>query len=308
MADHQRRSHKKRREFRDRALSLAYNIYLLIRERRERARVRERTRREILEQERTALRLVRAQRTVETVRAIKLRAEAIRSDEHRLLAAIEKIWTDYYYPQLQDIVATTAMLSKAGMMFITPDTPNRGLVKAFARYFYCPTNPDVIHGSIYAVRLTPLTFNYLEGENADFYIMSEVTQEQLNSQVVERPNPIYHLLEYLRYIMANKQRKERFRKKRKGHWGVIAKDEELTPVYTSWLEEKHKVKLYHFLLCSYCRKWYEAQSIGKPELFGRIKHVNVVAIVGRKGSVTRRWGSRVDKWALTDRLRSFKRW
>jgi len=308
MADRQLRARKERRMFRDRALNLAYNIYRLIKERRQKARRREFARREALREEQRALTMVRLQRQQDLIRAMKLKTEAIIQDEHRLLAAIEKMWTDYYYPQLQELVGTLAELSSNGMMFIPPETPNRGLVKAFARYFYCPTNPSEIHGSIMAVRITPLTMQYLEGLNADMYIVAQVTPEQLASQAVERSNPEYHLLEYLRYIMANKRRKERFRKKRKGHYGTISSDELLTPVYTNWLEERHKVKLGHFINCSYCRKWYEAQSIGKPELFGELKHVNVVAIIGRKGKVTKQWGSRVDKWALTERLRSFKRW
>jgi len=216
-------------------------------------------------------------------------------------ANIEQSLIDRYGVELDELLTAIGDLSRNGMSYVLPEWDNANKLKAVGRFYFAPFNPNEIHSTACAIRLTPKTADIFLDQPADFYIIAINTPEGLTSLIVERSNPVYHLLEYLAKIMRRKGRRERHTRKRKGHYGIIQKDEPLNMVYTNWFEERYTLPLWHAINCKYCLKLFNAHSVGLPERAFRMGDVNVIAILGRKGKTTRKHGRKVDKITVYER-------
>jgi len=216
-------------------------------------------------------------------------------------ANIEQSLIDRYGVELDELIETLGELSKNGMSYVLPEWSNKDKLKAVGRFYFAPFNPNEIHSTACAIRLTPKTADIFLDQPADFYIIAINTPEGLTSLIVERSNPVYHLLEYLAKIMRRKGRREKHTRKRKGHYGTINPDEPLNMVYTNWFEERYTLPLWHAINCKYCLKLFNAHSVGLPERAFRMGDVNVIAILGRKGKTTRKHGRKIDKITVYER-------
>ena len=267
----------------------------------ERMRYLSRIHDEMRKRERKAIR-ERSKELLEALKKRRLTIYAVYSYDTLRKANIEANIIERYGVELDELLLTLSEYSRNGFSGIPPTEPNPDKIRNVGRFYYAPFNPDEIHTTACAIRLTPKTAQVLEGLKADFYVIAVNTPEDLTSMIVPRSNPVYHLLEYLRKIMRKKGRRERHTRKRKAHFGVIRGDEQIHMVYTNWLEERYAIPLKHAINCGYCLKWYNGISIGLPERAFRIGDVNVIAIIGRKGKVTKRFGKTKDWASLYDRL------
>ena len=256
---------------------------------------------EEIERERRKAIRERAKQLGEALKKRQLTVYAVYSYDSLRDANIDSVLVERYGAELDELIAALGELSRSGMSYVLPEWPNADKLKAVGRYYYAPFNPNEIHSTACAIRLTPQTANIFLNQPADFYIIAVNTPEGLTSLIVERSNPVYHLLEYLAKIMRRKSRRERHTRKRKGHYGVIAKDEPLNMVYTNWFEERYTLPLWHAINCKYCLKLFNAHSVGLPERAFRMGDVNVIAILGRKGKWSRRFGRKIDKITVYER-------
>jgi len=243
----------------------------------------------------------RSNELLEALKKRKVTIYAIYSYDSLRKADIDKNMIDRYGVNAVTLIRTLAEYSRNGFGGIPPSEANPDLVKAIGRYYYAPFNPNEIHTTACAIRLTPLTARALDGMRADFYVIAVNTPEDLTSYIVPRSNPMYHVLEYLMKILRRKKRREKHTRKRKGHYGIIQPDEPIHMVYTNWFEEKYAIPLKHAINCNYCLKWYNAYSVGLPERALRMGDVNVIAIISRKGKLTKRVGKRKDVFAVYER-------
>jgi len=251
--------------------------------------------------ERKAIR-ERAKELVESLRKRKLTVYAVYQYDTLRKANVESAIIEKYGVELDELLLTLGEYSRNAFSGIPPTEPNPNKIRNIGRFYYAPFNPDEIHTTACAIRLTPKTAQVLNGLKADFYIIAVNTPEDLTSMIIPRSNPVYHLVEYLAKIMRRKGRRERHTRKRKGHYGVINPDEPIHMVYTNWLEERYTIPLKHAINCGYCLKWYNGISVGLPERSFRMGDVNVIAIVGRKGKVTKKFGKTKDRALLYQRL------
>jgi len=243
----------------------------------------------------------RAERLTESLKRRKLTIYAVYSYDSLRKANIERTLIERYGVELDTLINTLAEYSRNGFVGIPPIEPNPDKIRDVGRFYYAPFNADEIHTTACAIRITPKTAAVLTDLPADFYIIVSNTPEDLTSFIVPRSNPVYHLLEYLMKIMRRKGRRERHTRKRKGHYGTINPDELIHMVYTNWFEERYAIPLKHAINCGYCLKWYNAHSVGLPERAFRSGDVNVIAIVGRKGKLTKKIGKRKDALAIYER-------
>ena len=227
--------------------------------------------------------------------------------ESQFRAAVDIHYHVVHADKLPELMQQLAMLSVNSMQGLPPQLADNGLLKAFARHYYAPANDRDRHSTMCAIVITPLTKRYLEGQPADFFIVSSVQLKQLTSPLVGITNTLYALFRYLLELLRRKGKREHFRKKRKGHFGVISDDEPVHTAYTAMLEERKPMKLSHIVNCSYCLKKAEAVSCGKPEIAFRIGEVNVMAVIGRKTKTTRKVSRKMDAYQRYLRMQNIFR-
>ena len=247
-----------------------------------------------------------AKRIIEEAKKRKFTIYAVFNNPEELKAKIEQNIINRYAVELDSLISALADFSRNSFNAIPPNTPNADKIKAVGRYLYCPFNANEIHSTACAIRLTPLTAEKLQGLEADFYIIVANNPEDLQAILIERSNPVYHVMEFLRRILAKKRRGEKHTRKRKGHYGVIKRDERIHMVYTNWFEERYSLPLWHVINCSYCRKLFESFTIGIPQRGFRVADINIVAIIQRKGRSTKLYGRKLDKhvvWERSQRVR-----
>jgi len=245
----------------------------------------------------------RAEELVKDLKKRKFTVYAIFTNTEELKSRIEQNLINRYGARLDELIYTLTEYSRNAFSGIPPTESEPDMVKAVGRYLYCPFNQDEIHTTACAIRLTPLTAERLRGLEADFYIIVSNNPEDLQAVIIERSNPVYHVMEFLRKILQKKRRGERHTRKRKGHYGIIDKNEPIHLVYTNWFEERFTLPLWHVINCGYCRKLFESFTIGIPQRGFRVRDINVVAIIGRKGVTTKRYGKVIAKWSVYDRSR-----
>jgi len=266
----------------------------------ERMRYLSRIHREIRERERKAIR-ERSKELLEALKKRQLTVYAVYTDDALRNANIEKALIDKYGVELDDLILTLAEYSRNGFNGIPPTEPNPDKIRDVGSFYYAPFNSEDIHSTTCAIRITPKTARVLEGMEADFYIIAVNTPEGLMSKIIPRSDPTYYLLEYLRKIMRRKGRKEKHTRKRKGHYGIIQPNEPIHMVYTNWFEERYPIPLKYAINSKYDLKWYNAISVGLPERAFRLGDVNIIAIIGRKGKLTKVIGKRKDFVAVYER-------
>jgi len=240
----------------------------------------------------------RAEELVKDLKKRKFTVYAIFTNTEELKSKMEQNLINRYGARLDELIYTLAEYSRNAFSGIPPSEPNPDTVKAVGRYLYCPFNQDEIHTTACAIRLTPLTAERLRGLEADFYVIVSNNPEDLQAVIIERSNPVYHVMEFLRKILQKKRRGERHTRKRKGHYGIIDKNEPIHLVYTNWFEERFTLPLWHVINCGYCRKLFESFTIGIPQRGFRVRDINVVAIIRRKGATTKRYGKVITKWSV----------
>jgi len=243
----------------------------------------------------------RAEKLKQAISKRQVTVYAVYSYDSLRDANIEQSLIDRYGVELDELIEALGELSRNGMSYVLPEWDNANKLKAVGRFYFAPFNPNEIHSTACAIRLTPKTADIFLDQPADFYIIAINTPEGLTSLIVERSNPVYHLLEYLAKIMRRKGRREKHTRKRKGHYGTIKPDERLNMVYTNWFEERYTLPLWHAINCKYCLKLFNAHSVGLPERAFRLGDVNVIAILGRKGKWTRKFGKKIDKITVYER-------
>jgi len=266
----------------------------------ERMRYLSRIHRKIEEAKRKAIR-ERAEKLAEAIKKRQVTVYAVYQYDALRNANIEQSLINRYGVELDDLILTLAEYSKNGFSGIPPTEPNPDKIRAIGSFYYAPFNSEDIHSTACAIRLTPKTARVLEGMKADFYVIAVNTPEGLMSQVIPRSNPMYHLVEYLAKIMRRKGRREKHTRKRKGHYGVIQPDEPIHMVYTNWFEERYPIPLRYAINSKYDLKWFNAISVGLPERAFRLGDVNIIAIIGRKGKLTKVIGKRKDFVAVYER-------
>jgi len=266
----------------------------------ERKRFLTRIHRKIEEAKHKAIR-ERAQKLAEAIKKRKVTIYAVYQYDALRNANVEQAFINKYGVELDELLLALSDYSRNGFGGIPPTELRAEKIGNVGRFYYAPFNPEDIHSTACAIRLTPKTAQVLKDLPADFYVIAVNTPEDLTSFIVPRSNPVYHLLEYLQKIMRRKGRKERHTRKRKGHYGVIRDDEPIHMVYTNWFEERYTIPLKHAVNCKYCLKWYNAWSVGLPERAFRMGDVNVIAIVGRKGKLTKKVGRKINAVTVYER-------
>ena len=216
-------------------------------------------------------------------------------------ANIEKALIDRYGIELDELINRLAEYSRNGFSGIPPTELNPDKIRDVGSFYYAPFNSDEIHTTACAIRITPKTMRVLEGMEADFYVITINTPQGLTSYIIPRSNPMYHLAEYLAKIMRRKGRREKHTRKRKGHYGTINPNELINMVYTNWFEEQYPIPLKYAINSKYDLKLFNAWSVGLPERAFRLGDVNIIAIIGRKGKLTKVIGKRKDFIAIYER-------
>jgi len=266
----------------------------------ERMRYLSRIHREIRERERKAIR-ERSYKLIEAIKKRKVTIYAVYSYDALRDANIEKTIIDRYGIELDELINTLASYSTNAFNAVPPTETKPDKIKAIGTFYYSPFNPNEIHTTACAIRLTPKTSRVLKDMPADFYVIAVNTPEDLTSFIIPRSNPMYHLLEYLRKILRRKGRREKHTQKRKGHYGVIRDKEPINIVYTNWFEEQCPIPLRIAINSKYDLKWFNGISIGLPERCFRMGDVNVIAIIGRKGKLTKKLGKKIDTITVHER-------
>ena len=261
---------------------------------------------EKIERERRKAIRERAKLLLESLKQRQLTVYMVFSYDSLKSANIDKNLIEQYGVELDDLILSLAEYSTNAFSGVPPTEQRLDKIKAVGRYYYAPFNPEEIHTTACAIRLTPKTARVLHGLEADFYIIAINTPEGLMSMIIERSNPVYHLVEYLRKITRRKGRREKHTRKKKGHYGVIRPDEPIHMVYTNWFEERYSIPLKHALVCKYCLKKYNAHSVGLPERAMRLGDVNIIVIIKRKGKLTKKIGAKRDLLATFERSRIVK--
>ncbi|MCD6434305.1 MAG: hypothetical protein J7L14_01710 [Candidatus Diapherotrites archaeon] len=248
----------------------------------------------------------RRKTAAERIEKAKLSKYSVIKTENTKTAIYDKILITNYPTTAEDLIKTVANYSKAGMPNLRLDEPNHDELKPVFRMYYTSSNADEIHSTMAAVRITPFTLNTLYHSDADFYIITPQTRQDISSQYVQRTSPVYHVLELLSRLLRTKSRRERHTRKRKGHYGILDENERIHLVYTNWFEEKYTYPLKWALNDGYFMRIMNAHGVGLPERAGRLGFPYIVAIVGRKGKWTKRYGDKKERWTVYERSQSVK--
>jgi len=243
----------------------------------------------------------RREKTINLIKQRKITVFAVYQYDALRNANIEKALIDRYGIELDELINRLAEYSKNGFSGIPPTELNIDKIRDVGSFYYAPFNPGEIHTTACAIRITPKTMRVLEGMEADFYVIAINTPQGLTSFIIPRSNPMYHLVEYLAKIMRRKGRREKHTRKRKGHYGTINPNELIHMVYTNWFEEQYPIPLRIAINSKYDLKLFNAWSVGLPERAFRLGDVNIIAIIGRKGKLTKVIGKRKDFIAIYER-------
>lgn len=228
------------------------------------------------------------------------------SYEHQDYINPDIIHYNNYEALVSEATDTIADLSRAGMGYIPSDYENLGYLKAFAKDFYCPINPDTIHFNMNAVKITDLTVTNLKNRKADFFVFHTEEVKDLRtpySRVADAMRYMYFLLER---ILRQKSNRERNRRKHKGHWGVIQLNEPIHTIIDTAFRPILSTKLNLILGSPYWLKRDKAISMGRPELANRIKTVGVLAIIERKSKTTKKEKHFGERWMIYERIKRGK--
>jgi len=149
---------------------------------------------EKIERERRKAIRERAEQLLESLKQRQLTVYAVFSDDSLKSANIDKNLIEQYGVDLDELILSLAEYSTNAFLGVPPTEKDPDRIKAVGRYYYAPFNPSEIHTTACAIRITPKTARVLHGLKADFYVIAINTPEGLTSMIIERSNPVYHLV------------------------------------------------------------------------------------------------------------------
>lgn len=240
------------------------------------------------------------------VKSVRLRDFANVSFEHSDYVTPDIIHVDNYPDKINDAIDYLSTMSKAGMSYIPSDHYDLSYIKAVAKDFYCALNTDNIHFYMNAIRIDDLTVKRLENKDADFFVFHTEDVKDMRTPFTRITDALRHMYFLLERILRQKSDRERTRRKHKGHWGKIRKDEPIHTIINTAFIPVLETKLKLILGSTYWLKRDKAMSMGRPELANRLKTVGVIAVIGRKTRTTKKESHFNEKWMIYERLKRGK--
>jgi len=213
-------------------------------------------------------------------------AKSIREDVERTESKKEIGLLEYGIEVIRDVFRRIINYAKAGFGGIPREEDS--LTHEIAQRYYTPLNADNHHFTGNFVRLTDLTYQFMEGMRADFNVAYQTEIGNLTSPWTRVANVMLQLAEFLSELMRRKGRRERVRNKSKGHYGVIDYDE---PIHT--VIDFNRIPIDEQPLNSLLGNTYnlardKARSVGRPELANRIVTTGIYVIPERKSKLAKR--------------------
>ncbi|RLF41149.1 MAG: hypothetical protein DRN12_03795 [Thermoplasmata archaeon] len=208
-------------------------------------------------------------------------ANAVRYDAERLIAMYEQnMLQNYGIDALEKHFKQLIESAKAGMSGIVK--PVDSLTHELARHYYAPMHPTVHHFTANMLRLTDLTMQFLKDMKAEFYTGYKVDLKDLASPFTRVANVLLQLAEFLELLMRKKGRREKVRKKARGHYGIVHYDEPVHTIVDVNLIPVDELPLNTILGNTYEFARHKAMSLGKPELATKFMALGVYIIPERK--------------------------
>jgi len=239
---------------------------------------------------------------VKTAKKLRVTEYSAIATDSRTEAWTDTVMVNRYSNIMDTLMNNVKTLSMSGLFNIPPDFTNFDETKAFCEHYYAPYIGNKDHFTMYAIKLTPLTTEKLKEENADFYVSYELEMGKHVSPFKRVSHYLTQILEYLLNLLRRKPKRERIRKKHKGHYGKIRYDEPIHDVLDCKFDGISQTKLLYCLLNSYWLKRWKALSLGMPELANRITNVSVLILFRRKGIYTKRYPDIHKKAEVSDKL------
>ena len=243
-----------------------------------------------------------AERAV-TARKLKVMGYSAVATDSREVAHTDIVMNTRYSGIMDTLMKNVTTLSMSGLFNIPENFENFDETKAFCEHYFTPYIATKDHFTMYAIKLTPLTVEKLKGENADFYVSYELEMEKHVSPHKRVAHYLTQILEYLLNLLRRKPKRERIRKKHKGHYGKIDYNEPIHDILDCKFDGISTTKLLYCLLNSYWLKRWKALSLGYPELANHITNVSVLVLFRRKGKYTKLYPDIHKKAEVEDKLR-----
>jgi len=213
-------------------------------------------------------------------------AKSIRCDLERTEAKKEIGLLGYGIEVIRNVFKRIINYAKAGFGGI-PETED-SLTHEIAQRYYTPLNATDHHFTGNFVRLTDLTYQFLEGMKADFNIAYQSEIGNLSSPWTRVANVMLQLAEFLSELMRRKSKRERVRNKSKGHYGVVDYDEPIHTVIDLNRIPVDEQPLNSLLGNTYNLARDKARSVGRPELANRIITTGIYVIPERKSKLAKK--------------------
>ena len=213
-------------------------------------------------------------------------AKSIREDIERTEAKKEIGLLEYGIEIIREKFRRLIEYAKAGFGGI-PETED-SLTHEIAQRYYTPLNATDHHFTGNFVRLTDLTYRFLEGMKADFNVAYQTEIGKLTSPWTRVANVMLQLAEFLSELMRRKSKRERVRNKSKGHYGTVKDDEPIHTVIDLNRIPVDEQPLNSLLGNTLNLARDKARSVGRPELANRIISVGVCVIPERKSKLAKK--------------------
>lgn len=213
-------------------------------------------------------------------------AKSIRCDLERTETKKELELLEYGIEVTREKFRRIINYAKAGFGGI-PKTED-SLTHEIAQRYYTPLNATDHHFTGNFVRLTDLTYQFLEGMKADFNVAYQTEIGNLSSAWSRVANTMLQLAEFLSELMRRKSKRERVRNKSKGHYGIVSYDEPIHTVIDLNRIPVDEQPLNSLLGNTYNLARDKARSVGRPELANRIITTGIYVIPERKSKLAKK--------------------
>jgi len=286
---------RKRREIRFKQLAiqvrkrLRVRIGIIVKEDQEAVKMRKEVTKRLRDVEDEIAKSIIYVRSIERRKAlmeIYALAKSIRCDLERTETKKELGLLEYGVENVRERFRRIIGYARAGFGGI-PETED-SLTHEIAQRYYTPLNATDHHFTGNFVRLTDLTYQFLEGMKADFNVAYQTEIGNLSSAWSRVANTMLQLAEFLSELMRRKGRRERVRNKSKGHYGVVDYDEPIHTVIDLDRIPIDEQPLNSLLGNTYNLARDKARSVGRPELANRIISVGVYVIPERKSKLAKK--------------------
>ena len=286
---------RKRREIRFKQLAIRIRkrgrvrIGIIVREDQEAVRMRKELTERLRDVEDEIAKSIIYVRSIERRKAlmeIYALAKSIRCDLERTESKKELGLLEYGVENVRERFRRIIGYARAGYGGI-PKTED-SLTHEIAQRYYTPLNATDHHFTGNFVRLTDLTYQFLEGMKADFNIAYQTEIGNLSSAWSRVANTMLQLAEFLSELMRRKSKRERVRNKSKGHYGVVDYNEPIHTVIDLNRIPVDEQPLNSLLGNTYNLARDKARSVGRPELANRIITTGIYVIPERKSKLAKR--------------------